>query len=65
MSALAAAKAKLYKKNLVNIGAVTTEIMLLICVPLSGYWAKIGPPIFIRRAGIPKCVGRLKYRWAR
>jgi len=28
--------------NLVNFGAVTTEIRFLICAPLCGYWAKIG-----------------------
>ena len=32
------------------------EIILLICVPSYGYWAKIGLPIFSRRAGILKRV---------
>ena len=29
-------------KNLVNFGSLIDEITFLICVPLSGYWAKIG-----------------------
>jgi len=29
-------------KNLVNFGAVTSEITFLICVPLCGYWTKFG-----------------------
>jgi len=41
---------------------VTKEIMLLICVPLYGYWARIGLLIFICRAAIRKRVGRLKCR---
>jgi len=45
-------------KNLVNFGAVTAEIISLICVPLCGYWANC-------RAGISRHVRRLKCRWAR
>jgi len=29
-------------KNLVNFGAVTSEITFLICLPLCGYWTKFG-----------------------
>jgi len=48
------------EKNLVNSGPVTPEITLLSRVPSYGYWAKIGLPIFIRRAGILKRVERLR-----
>jgi len=34
--------AAISSKNLVNLVAVTSEIMFLICVPSCGYWAKIG-----------------------
>ena len=43
-------------KDVVNVGPVTTAIMLLICVPSYGS-AKIGISIFLRRTGIATRVG--------
>ena len=51
-------------KHLLIFGSVNPEITLLICVPWYGYWTKIGLPIFIRRAGIPKRIGPSECRWA-
>jgi len=45
-------------KHIMNFGSLTLEITLLICIPSYGYWTKIS--LFIRRAGIPKRVGRFE-----